>query len=311
MHRVNWDDLRFLLAVADQGSVASGARVLGVNHTTVLRRMHAFEEANKIRLFERLPTGYVLTAEGEQLVATARHIDDKVSSLERRITGQDLKLEGIIRLTTTDTLMTTVLPRHIASFRRQHPNIAIELVLSNSRLNLTKRDADIAIRAARDLPSPLVGERVSDLGFAVYGARSYLESHPADLFSSNHIWLGGDEMLANSPATDWMRQHVPDQQIALRADSFIALQKAAGTGMGLVALPCCLADADPTLMRLDVEIDSQGMGIWVLTHQDLSSATRIRAFVDHMTQALAGDQERFSGRRSPEAAVVKKAALQS
>ena len=151
-HRVNWDDLRFVLAVADHGSVAAAARRLGVNHTTVLRRMHAFEESQKIRLFERLPTGYVLTAEGEQLVAAARSIDDTVTGLERRIAGRDLKLEGVIRVTTTDTFMASMLPPHLADFRKKHPRIAIELALTNSRLNLTKRDADVAIRPARELP---------------------------------------------------------------------------------------------------------------------------------------------------------------
>lgn len=297
-HRVNWDDLRFVLAVADHGSVASAARRLGVNHTTVLRRMHAFEEANKIRLFERLPTGYVLTAEGEQLVAAARSIDDTVVSLERRIAGQDLKLEGVIRVTTTDTFVTSVLPRHLASFRRQHPRIAIELVLTNHRLNLTKRDADVAIRPAEKLPAPLIGKRVADIGFAIYGAKSYLETHPRDPLASDHAWLAGDEVLANAPVAIWMRRHVPDAQIAFRADSFMSLHHAARAGLGLAALPSCLGDPDPGLVRLKAPMDDLEIGLWVLTHFDLSRAARIRAFIKHMEEALADDQELLAGKPS-------------
>lgn len=295
-HRVNWDDLRFVLAVADHGSVASAARQLGVNHTTVLRRMHAFEEAKKIRLFERLPTGYVLTAEGEQLVAAARSIDDTVTGLERRIAGRDLKLEGVIRVTTTDTFVTSVLPRHLASFRQKHPRIAIELVLTNHRLNLTKRDADVAIRPAKELPAPLIGKRVADIGFAVYGARNYVLNHPDNPLASEHAWLAGDEVLANAPAAGWMRRHVPDAQIAFRADSFVSLHQAAVAGLGLALLPCCLGDAEPALTRLRAPTDDLETGLWVLTHLDLSRAARIRAFIQHMEEGLADDRQLLAGK---------------
>lgn len=294
-HRVNWDDLRILLAIADQGSVASAARQLGVNHTTVLRRMQAFEEAKKIRLFDRLPTGYVLTAEGEQLVAGARSIDDTVSALERRIAGQDLKLEGVIRVTTTDTFMTSILPGPLARFGEEHPRIAIELALTNSRLNLTKRDADVAIRPVRELPPPLIGVRAGDVGFAVYGERGYLENRPADPLSPDHSWLGGDEMLVNSPVAKWMRSHVPDAHVVFRADSFVALFHAVRAGLGLAALPCCLGDADPALQRLEAPAVGLDVGLWVLTHQDLSKAARIRAFVDHMTRAIEGKRAQLAG----------------
>lgn len=298
-HRVNWDDLRFVLAVADQGSVASAARRLGVNHTTVLRRVHAFEEAQKIRLFERLPQGYALTAEGEQLVQTARGIDDMVATLERRIAGRDLKLEGVIRVTTTDTFMTTVLPGHVAAFRRCHPRIAIELALTNSRLNLTKRDADIAIRPAKELPAPLVGRRVAEIGFAVYGGKDYLSAQGLDMFAPAQTWLAGDEMLANSPVAAWMRRHVPDARIAFRADSFVALCHAARAGLGLTVLPCCLGDSSPDLERLDGPVDGLTTGLWLLTHLDLSRAARIRAFMDHMEEALVAERSRLGGKPLP------------
>lgn len=298
MERVNWDDLRIVLAVADQGSVASAARRLGVNHTTVLRRIHAFEGSQKIRLFERLSTGYVLTAEGEQLVAAARSIEETVTSLERRIAGQDLKLEGTIRVTTTDTFMTSVLPRHLASFRHRHPRIAIELALTNSRLNLTKRDADVAVRPAKALPAPLIGRRVAEIGFAVYGAHAYLETHSSDPFSPDHAWLAGDELLANAPVANWMRCHLPDARIAFRADSFVALYHAASAALGLAVLPCCLADDDPALLRLEAPVHDLTTGLWVLTHQDLERAARIRAFVDHLETALSGDRDRLAGRPS-------------
>ena len=295
MHRTNWDDLRFVLAVADSGSVASAARQLGVNHTTVLRRIQTFEEANKIRLFERLPAGYVPTAEGEQMVAAARKVDETVGALERRMAGQDLKLEGVIRLTSTESLMNAVLYRHLATFRQQHPRIAIELALSSDRLSLTKRDADVAIRASGQIPDPLIGERIADVGVAIYGSRTYLDNHSEDPLAPGHAWLGVDEMLMNSAAAHWLRRHVADEQVVLRADSFVALSLAAKAHMGLAVLPCCLGDGAPDLVRLDLKVDNQGMGIWIITHKDLIPAARIRAFVSHMTVALTADRHLIAG----------------
>ena len=141
MHRIAWDDLRYVLAVAEAGSLAAAARTLGVSHTTVLRRVGGFEAGLGLRLFERLPTGYALTAGGEELVAAARSIDGIVTALERKLASQDLRLVGTLRLTTTDTLMASVLPPVLAAFRAEHPGIGLEIG-SNLMANLTKRDAD-------------------------------------------------------------------------------------------------------------------------------------------------------------------------
>lgn len=294
MHRIGWDDLRYVLAVAERGSVAAAARALGVNHTTVLRRVHAFEQAHQLRLFDRLPTGYALTAEGEQLVVAARSIDDTVAALERRIAGQDLKLEGMIRVTTTDSLMATVVPPHLASFQSRHPQIAIELAMTNARLNLTKRDADVAIRPALERPEGLVGLRVADFGFAIYGAAACFDAG-AEEDLRNLTWLAGDELLAKSPATLWMRKHVPDARIVLRADSFVALYHAALAGLGLAALPCCLGDASPHLRRIHGPEPELMTGLWLLTHRDLQNAARIRACIDHLAERLRAEAGLLSG----------------
>src|SRR5262245_44529520 len=168
MPRIEWDDLRFVLAVAAEGSLAGAARVLGVNHTTVLRRVNAFEERLGVRLFERLPAGYTLTTEGAELIEAARLMEDTVTSLERRLVGRDRKLAGTIRVTTTDTLAGSILPGILADFRRQHPGIALELATSNMVVSLSKRAADVAIRPAENPPEALVGRRVSSVAFALY-----------------------------------------------------------------------------------------------------------------------------------------------
>jgi DNA-binding transcriptional LysR family regulator len=205
MHRIDWDDLRYVLAVAEHGSLAAGARALGVNHTTVLRRINAFESAQAVRLFERLPTGYALTAGGEELLAAARQMGDVVTALERRLAGQDLRLEGNLRATTIDTLMVSVLPTILAAFRAAHPGVQIEISVSNTIANLTRRDADAAIRRTEDPPETLVGRRVAGVAFALYAARDseFPEGMPLDELP----WVAPDDP-GSSPCcapTRWCR----------------------------------------------------------------------------------------------------------
>ena len=296
-HRIGWDELRFVLAVADHGSLAAAARKLGVNHTTVLRRIQAFEKAHRLRLFDRLPTGYALTTEGEELIVAARSIDDTVATLERRIAGQDLKLEGTIRVTTTDSLMATIVPPHLASFRARHPRITIEMVMTNAHLSLTKRDADVAIRPTRRPPDALVATRAADFGLGIYGARAYLDKNP-DRRLRDHVWLAGEEILANAPTSEWMARHVPDVEISFRADSYIALFHAAKAGLGLAGLPCCLADSAPDLCRLRGPDPTLMTGLWLLTHRDLRESARVRAFIDHLAKGFAANRDEIAGRRT-------------
>jgi DNA-binding transcriptional LysR family regulator len=287
MAGLEWDDLRYVLAVAEAGSLAGAARDLGVNHTTVLRRVGAFEKRLGLRLFERLPTGYVLTAGGEELLAAARQIDDTVTGLERKLAGQDLRLSGPLRITTTDTLMGSILPDILAEFRAAHPGIAIEVAVSNVMFNLTKRDADVAIRPANDPPETLVGRRVAKIAFAVYGSPRYLAQRRKTDDLAAHRWVGPDDSLAATSVARWMRTELPDSEIALRADSLVALRQAAQAGLGLAPLPCYLGDMSPGLVCVRGPIAAMQTALWILTHADLRHTARIRAFTEFAAAALA------------------------
>ena len=247
MTGIEWDDLRYILAVANAGSLAGAARGLGVNHTTVLRRVGAFESRLGLRLFERMPTGYVLTAGGEELIAAARRIDDTVTNLERALAGQDLRLSGTIRVTATDTLMVSILPEILAEFRAAHRGIEIEVALSNVMLNLTKREADIAIRPAKDPPETLVGRRIAKIAFAIYGGSQYLSKRRKTDDLAAHQWVGPDDSLADTSVARWMRSELPKSEVVLRTDSVLGMREAARAGLGLAALPCYLGDTSPGL----------------------------------------------------------------
>ena len=283
---MDWDDLRYVLAVAESGSLASAGRRLGVNHTTVLRRITSFEERLGLRLFERLPTGYVLTPGGEELIVATREIEDRIAALERKLVGRDLQPAGTIRLTTTDTLMASILPKILADFHATHPEVQLEVTRSNEMLNLSKRDADIAIRPVSDPPEVLVGRRVAGVAFGLYAAQHWAEQYRAAQDLAALSWIGPDDSLAATALAKWMRSELPTVAIALRADSMVAMRDAARAGMGAVALPCYLGVTSGDLTCIRRPVEKMANALWILTHEDLRHTARIRAFTEFAAQAL-------------------------
>lgn len=297
MHSLAWTDLQHVLAVAEHGSLANAARALGVNHTTVLRRVGALERRLGVRLFDRLPTGYTLTAAGEELAGAARAMQDTAHAVERRLLGQDLQLTGTVRVTTTDTLAVTVMPVALAGFSAVHPEVRLELTTATAIANLSKRDADVAVRPTTRPPVHLVGRRVADVGFAIYASPAYLARVPAKRELARHAWVAPDDSLATTTIARWMTRELADVRPVLRADTLTALAHAALAGHGLVALPCYLGDTLRGLRRVRGVIPAMGSQLWVLTHEDLRAAARIRAITDWLVDALARDRDLIEGKR--------------
>ena len=163
MHHLDWDDLRFFLAVSERGSVSGAAKLLNVNHSTVLRRVASLEKRLGARLFDRLPEGYAMTAQGEELRNQLRGVSEQIVTAQTRLSGRDSGLHGAIRITTTDTLMQGLLMSCLAEFRALHSAIRMEIEVNNTFLSLTRREADIAVRPSNMIPENLVGRRVGRL----------------------------------------------------------------------------------------------------------------------------------------------------
>ncbi|MEN8196747.1 MAG: LysR family transcriptional regulator, partial [Pseudomonadota bacterium] len=174
---MDWDDLRFFLAVAHKGSIRAAAAALGVNHSTVSRRIDGFERKLGVRLFERLPTGYLVTPAGEDMMQSARRMEEEAAAIDRRVAGRDHRLSGPLRVTMPDSLAQKLLMPDIVAFSDRHPEIELELVISYVFADLNKREADVAIRMANDPPGHLVGRRVVRQAKAVYASRDYLARH--------------------------------------------------------------------------------------------------------------------------------------
>ena len=294
---MDWNDFRYVLVVADAGSLSGGARALGVNHTTVLRRIAAFEADVGVRLFERLPSGYVLTPGGDALAAAARQMAETVTGVERRVLGQDLRLSGVVRVATTDTLSLAVLPRLFARFREAHPDVQVEMNTSNLAADLTRRDADLAIRATKNPPENLVGRKLAKIAYALYASAAYLERHPARKALAKHLWVAPDDSMASTTVGRFMTREVPDAAVSFRANSLATLARAAAAGLGVAGLPCYLGDSAPDLQRVRGPLPDYTVDLWVLTHADLRNTARVRAVIESVSEGLLETRSLLEGRR--------------
>lgn len=287
---MNWDDLRLFLAVARSGSLSSGARQLGLQHSTVSRRMRRFEQDIGARLFDKVPTGYELTAAGEHLLEAAARMEREVLAVDGSLAGSDHQPSGPLRVTAIDNMATTVLMPMFIGFSRAFPEVRLHLMVSNSDLSLAQREADVAIRMTNTPPETLIGRRVATVSSAVYGSPAYLE----ELSTSGEAprWLGVDCCVFHRT---WTRQLCGEQEHRLVVDDTLLTQAALREGVGLSILPCFMGDADPGLARYSDPRPEWDLGLWILLHPDLKRTARVLAFRDYMTEAIAASQPVFSG----------------
>jgi DNA-binding transcriptional LysR family regulator len=291
----SWDDLRFLLAVARAGTLSGAARSLGVKHTTVSRRIRGLEERVGVRLFERLSSGWATTEAGEDMLASARRVEEEMAAVDRRVLGQDARLSGTVRVAITD-IMAVAFMAEFADFSQRNPGIELELIAGYHPSNLTEREADVAVRATAAPPEHLVGRRVSGLTAAAFGSRAYLARHPLHATPlADHVWLGFDPSLEHLPPARWMREQLPLARIAGRTNSGLVMQEAIRAGLGVGHLFTFMGDADPELERV-TEPEGYGFGLWVLTHPDLRRTARIRRFTEFLADACAEKRAAFEAR---------------
>ncbi len=295
---MDWDDLRVFLTVAREGSLSGAARALAVNHSTVLRRLHRLEAELHARLFEHLPTGYIMTAAGEALRDRLRTVEDDIGTAQRELSGLDTRLTGTIRITTTDTLARGLLIPCLAGFRAMHPGIALQLVVNNTFSGLTRREADVALRGSNEPPPHLAGRQVGRMQTALYAARRYWRKHRRVADPTVHAWVAPDENLDHLAQARWVASHVPAERIAVRLDSLAAMVDAVRAGLGIGFLLCFLGDRERELQRVAEPMDALDTQLWILTHPDLRRVTRIRAFTEFLYQSLAGHPHVLAPRKA-------------
>lgn len=284
----SWDDLRVALAVARAGGLAGAARALGVEHSTVYRRVNELEERLGARLFERDRRGYRATLAGEALIESAVAMEAEATRALRRLAGEDLRPEGPVRLATSELLAYHVLPRLMAGLIAALPGISLEVQVSNTLVDLDRREADLALRVQTTPPEHLLGRRVAMVGYAVFGAPSLLGEGPVD--PNTLPWIGFDSSSAHCSSARWLQSRWPDARFVTRCDSALTIHQLSAQGIGLSVLPTLAGASDPRLRRLDVPSSPPEMPIWLLRHADVAQNVRVRALAawlgDHLQETL-------------------------
>ena len=288
---MNWDDLRVFLAVARSGSVSSGARQLGLQHSTVSRRLHKLEEDLGARLFDKAPSGYALTDAGENLMQAVDRMEQEVISIDGSLSGQDLMPSGPLRVSTIDNMATTVLMPMFTGFSRRYPEVSLHLMVSNNDVSLAQREADVAIRMSNTPPDTLIGKRLVTVSSTIYASPGYLEQLRRD--GGEPQWLGVECCQFHR---SWTKQACGDGEHRFFVDDTLLTQAALREGVGISILPCFMGDPDPGLVRYSEPCAEWDLGLWILLHPDLRRTARVLAFRDYMMEAIMAQADLFVGR---------------
>ena len=288
---IDWSDLRTALFLARAGSVRQAARVLGVSHSTVLRRLAALESDTGVRLFDRKESGYELTAAGQDVFDTAGMLEEIVSGLERRVAGRDLRLSGAVRVTVPDPFLPLLLPA-FRGLGEAYPDIAVTLSPDVGFADLAHREADIAIRVASEPPPDLVGRRLVTAGAAVYGHESYLRGRSTkDLEDLDWVgWEAGSQMAFER----WRRNNFPKARVKVRVTTVSGMRDAVDAGLGVSVFPCALGSTRTRWRRVQ-SIRDGSAPLWILTHKDLRTTARVRVVRDYLAEAIVKARSAIEG----------------
>ena len=296
MSGMNWDDLRYFLALAREGTVSGAGRVLAVKHTTVARRIAALEARLDSRLFDRSAEGYAMTQVAENLFEHALSMEERAQSVEREVFGMDTQLRGPLKLTASHDVLTRLVVHRLPRFRDEFPGIDVELMGSSGLIDLASRQADIALRLTQKPPDYLIGRQVLNLRHGVYASVPYLKKQhkPHRII----LWQG------DSTEPEWVSKHFRGANIVLRTDEVSSMALAVKNHMGLARMPCYIGDSEPALRRLDVTLTPSDWGVWVLSHVDLRSTARVRVCREFLVKIIEEQRDLIEGTKSKYAETV-------
>jgi DNA-binding transcriptional LysR family regulator len=286
----DWDDLKHLLAVARHGSSLAAGRALGVDQSTVQRRLAELERRLGQALVQRLPTGYRLTDFGQALLPHAERVEHAVAAFERQIATATAEVAGVVRVTCPEPIVlritqTSFLPR----FQALHPALRVQFVMSDKYVDLMQGEADVALRSGDTDDAELVGRKIGDSLWAVYASRAYIERHgrPQNLEDlAQHALVGFDDTMARHRLTAWLRGVAPNATLAARSSSVLGLISSAKAGVGIAALPLSLGDAEPDLVRVIGPVSELSRSWRVLTTPALRNTPRVSAFFDFVVSEI-------------------------
>lgn len=281
----DWNDLKYLLAVARHGSTIAAGKALGLSQSTVLRRLNELEKRIGRQLVVRHTTGYRLTEFGEDMRLYAEHVEISIQEFERHVSDAARDQSGVIRVTCPEPIVQRMTPL-IERFHARYPNLRVEFVMSDRYLDLLKGEADVAFRSG-DTDDELIGRKIADSIWAVYASRGYIERHgqPKSVEDlSGHALVSLDESMSKHRVVRWLNDVAPGANVVARNNSVLGLVYAVKSGVGIGPLPTAIADGEPDLVRVLGPIAELARSWRLLTHPDLRRTPRIAAFFDFVSQ---------------------------
>lgn len=284
----DWDDLKYLLGVARHGSTLAAGRALGVDQSTVQRRLAELERRLGQPLVQKLPTGYRLSEFGQAMLPHARRVEDAVLAFEQQLACAAAEVAGVIRVTCPEPIVYRITQStFLDRFRARYPGLEIHFVMSDKYVDLMGGGADVALRSGDTDDGELVGRKIGDSIWAVYASRGYIERHGRperieDL--AQHALVGFDETMDKHRIAAWLRKVAPDASLVGRSNSVLGLVYSAKAGVGVAPLPIALGDAEPDLVQV-IDPIPELTRIWrVLTTPELRRTPRVSAFFDFVVE---------------------------
>ena len=286
---MNWDDMRFFLALSREGSVSGAGRALGVKHTTVARRIRVLEERLGTRLFDRLPDGYAMTQVAENIFKHALAMEVLSQAVDREAFGRDAELAGPLKLTVGNELADRVILPKLRVFRKAYPLIDLQLLTTTGLVDLAAREADIAVRLTSKPPDYLVGREVVRLQHGIYGTTRTLRE-----LSNPDVILFESE----TEQPPWVTENFLNAQTVLRVDDVASMVSATKNHIGLSRMPCFIGDSIAGLRRLDVPLKPSDWGVWILSHIDLIATARVRVCREFLLKTIEQQRPLIQGEKS-------------
>jgi DNA-binding transcriptional LysR family regulator len=291
---MDWDDMRIVLAICRAGSLTGAARTLGLNKSTVFRQINTIEKKMGVRFFERVQQGYLMTEAGESVMHAAARMEEEAITLERELLGKDFRLQGDIRLTAPEGIATYLLTPVIAEFQKRHPDIRVEVIITNAPLELSRREADLAVRVTSKPPDTSLGRCLGEFNFCVYGSSRLLKKH-------SHVALADLPWVTVLDEVDWLipviwkKKEQARERIVYSSSLTLTAINAVKHHMGVMVLPCFLGDREKGLQRAGEILKPLSSELWVLTHPDLRHTARVRALMTYIYETLSPQQNILAG----------------
>jgi DNA-binding transcriptional LysR family regulator len=278
----DWEDLRHFVVLAREGTLSAAARLLGVDHVTVARRVAALEAETGLKLIDRRARSYQLTDDGRRIAATAMPMEEVAFAVGRAVQAAKPGLRGEVSISSPPSLANALIAPQLFHLRNRHPGIRIKLIGEKRTASLNRREADVALRLSRPQEPGLIARKIGSFGFGLYGASSYLKATPRHAFA----FIAYDDSMDDTPQQKWLQTIAVDNEIVLHTNDLENQAAAARTGLGVAVLPHFLGDFDPRLERYETTPAAPSRDVWLVVHRDLRHAPLVRAVMEFLADCI-------------------------